>query len=149
MQPCTTNKTSQTDAAINPRFRLVEDHRSVWINILPGLQALREQDDMEWSIEGIDEMLRNGEASLLVDEDDATAFGIVSVTTYKNERALLIYAMWHQCGNAIERFYQHIEFMARAAGFKYVRFYSQRPGMARLVARFGYRVRSIEFLKEL
>jgi hypothetical protein len=148
MQPCITKKTLAIDAA-KARFRLVEDHRSVWINVLPGLQALRAQDDAEWSIDGIDEMLRNGEAFLLVDEDDATAFGIVRVTTYKDELALLIYAMWHQCGNAIERFYPHIEHMARTAGFKYVRFYSQRPGMARLVARFGYRVRSIEFLKEL
>jgi hypothetical protein len=149
MQPCITKKTSAIDAVRNARFRQVEDHRSVWINVLPGLQALRAQDDAEWSIEGIEEMLRNGEASLLVDEDDATAFAVIKVATYRNELALLIYAMWHQSGDAVRRFNPHIEHMARAAGFKYVRFFSQRPGMARLVSRFGYRVRTTEFLKEL
>jgi hypothetical protein len=149
MQPCITKKTSATDAR-PPRFRQVEDHRSVWINVLPGLQALLAQDDdPDWSIEGIDEMLRNGEATLLVDCDDETAFAVVKVTTYMNDLALLIYAMWHQCGNAVEKFHPHLEFMARAAGIRYVRFYSQRMGMARLVSRFGYRVRSIEYLKEL
>lgn len=137
------------DAIRNARFRQVEDHRSVWVNVLPGLRALREQDDAEWSIEGIEEMLSNGEAFLLVDEDDATAFAIVNVTTYRDALTLLIYAMWHQSGDAVLRFHLHLEHMARAAGFKYVRFYSQRPGMARLVSRFGYRTRTTEFLKEL
>lgn len=125
---------------------------SAWNSILPGLQAMQEREPCDWDIDYIRDMLDDGEAMLVIDPHDATAFAVVELKPYKyepDELELFIHLVYHQGGNAIERFHERMESLAREGCAKYMRFHSARPGMLKLVQPHGYHWQSAEFVKEL
>lgn len=129
------------------------DHREVWADILPGLEALAAMySDNDWSIAGVREMLDDQQAFLLVDVDDPTAFAVVRFGPYpynETDVELFVYLVWHQGGNAVERFAPHLEVFATLGEAQHIRFYSRRPAWIRVAQRIGYRLRGIEYVKEL
>lgn len=125
---------------------------SAWNSILPGLQAMQEREPCDWDIDYIRDMLDDGEAMLVVDPHDATAFAVVELKPYKyepDELELFVHLVYHRGGNAIERFHERMESLAREGCAKYMRFHSARPGMLKLVQPHGYHWQSAEFVKEL
>lgn len=152
MQPCTTQTAPQINAVLAARYHM-PDHRLVWPQILPGLQALAAMfEDQDWDIDGIRRMLDEDQAVLLVDDADPTGFAVVRFDDYpyrKGERELFVYLVWHQGGNAILRFQPHLEMFAQLGGAQFMRFYSRRPAFLRVATRAGYELRGIEYAKEL
>lgn len=150
MQHSTTPTARPIDAPARCR---VVDHVKAWDAILPGLHALHEQDDVQdWDVEGIRKLLDSGRGLLVTDDNDPSAFAVVQIDESPFDPAameLFVYLVWHQGGDAIKRFQPHFEAMARAGNCKYMRFFSRRFGMLKLAAHVGYRVRSIEYVKEL
>lgn len=150
MQLCTTPTAPPIDA---PARCYVADHQEVWQSILPGLHALYEQEDgQDWDIEGIRKLLDSGRGLLVVDADAPTGFAVVQLDTAPHDPKaieLFVYLAFHQGGDAIARFQPHLEYMARSAKAKYMRFYSRRFGMLKLATKVGYRARSVEYVKEL
>lgn len=140
------------DRVLSCRLRLA-DYREAWPRVLPGLEelaAMRLADD--WSIESLRGMFDEDLAMLLTDEEDASAFVVVwfDAAKYdKNERELYVYLVWHNGGDAIDRFQPHLEAFAEHYGAKYMRFYSPRRAFLRVAARHGYKACAIEYVKEL
>lgn len=146
------NQAQQIEAIVHSRC-ILADHREAWPCILPGLQALHALcDTADWDIPSIRKMLDEDRAFLLTDEADPSAFGVFMLDTYPYDTAakeLFVYLVWHQGGDAIERFQPHMEQVARAGGAKHIRFYSPRRGMLRAALRAGYAPRAVEYIKEL
>lgn len=123
-----------------------------WDSILPGLQEMQQREPCDWDIDYIRDMLDEGEAMLVLDPQDPTAFAVVELKPYKyepDELELFVHLVYHQGGEAIERFHERMESLAREGCAKYMRFHSARPGMLRLVQPHGYHWQSAEYVKEL
>ena len=152
MQPCTTQTAPQINAVLKARYHM-PDHREVWPQILPGLQALAAMfEDQDWDIDGVRQMLDEDQAVLLVDDADPTGFAIVRLRDYpyrQGETELFVFLVWHQGGDAILRFQPHLEMFAQLSGARFMRFYSRRPAFLRVATRAGYELRGIEYAKEL
>ena len=152
MQPCTTQKPTQIDAVLSATYHM-PDHRRVWNDILPGLEALAAMHpDQDWDIEGVRHLLDTDQAILLVDNHDRSAFAIVRFDSYPyrdGKRELFVYLVWHQGGDAVDRFQPHLEAFAKLGDATYMRFYSRRPAFLRVATRIGYQLRGIEYVKEL
>lgn len=146
------NQAQRIDAIVQARCVLA-DHREVWPRILPGLEELHGISvTQDWDIASIRKMLDDERAFLLTDEADPSAFAVCALDAYSYdiaEKELFIYLVWHQGGDAIERFQPHLEQLARTAGAKYIRFYSPRRGMLRAATQAGYVARAVEYIKEL
>jgi len=152
MQLSTTQTQQRIDAIFRCRYR-VADHREEWARILPGLEALHAQDpQQDWDIDGIRAQLDEEMAFLLIDEDMPGAFVVARFDEYpyiRGEKELYIYLLWHEGRDVIDRFQPHLEVFAARNGAKYMRFYSQRPAFLRVAQREGYKVRGVEYVKEL
>lgn len=150
MQQSTTQKAPQTKRANRCH---VANHVEVWDRVLPSMQAMHAMyAEQDWSVDTVRRMLDEGDALLVVDDDDDDAFAIVRVDLHPydtDQTELYVYLVWHRGGDAIRRFQNHFETMARAAGARYVRFQSRRRGMFRLALKVGFLPRTVEFVKEL
>jgi hypothetical protein len=131
----------------------VVNHEDAWADVLPGLWALHDtHGDQDWSVGGVRQMLDEGEALLMVDDDDASGFAVLIIQNspyHPGELELFILLMWHQGGKAVGRFCGRWVEMAHATGAKHIRFYSRRRGMGRLMAPEGFVPRAIEYVKEV
>jgi hypothetical protein len=138
----------------------VEDHLKVWDRVLPGMIRLYNQDPIQdWTIDDVRSQLDRGRALLVIDDTEPSAFAVICLdeSPYKSvaqpsapkELELFLELACHPGGNAFVRFQPRLEDIARCAGAKCIRFYSRRPGMARLAATVGYVPRSVEFVKEV
>ena len=149
MQQFTTQTPPQTD---DPRCHVTR-HEDAWQRVLPGLQALHAMyEDQDWSVDGVRRLLDEGEALLIVDDEDATGFAVVLLREsryYPGDMEIFVFLMWHQGGKAIRRFCQRFDQIARATGARQIRFYSRRRGMTRLMTPEGFRPRAIEYVKEV
>lgn len=152
MQLCTTPKATPIDAIVGARYAIA-DHREVWARVLPGLEELHQMHrEQDWDVAGIRQMLDEDTALLLVDEADNSNFAVVRFDDYPyipGDKELYIFLVWHQGGDAITRFQPHLEDFARLGGARHMRFYSQRRAFLRVAQSFGYRPRSVEYVKEL
>jgi hypothetical protein len=152
MLPSTTQTAPQTDLPLPPHF-YVADHREAWPRILPGLEKFHALfPDQDWTIEGLRRMLDDDQAFLIADASDPCAFAFARIDDYPysaGELELFILAMWHEGADMLKRIDPYLELMAATGGAKYVRFYSRRPGMARLVHAYGYNAHNVEYVKEL
>jgi hypothetical protein len=152
MQQSTTLNPRQTDRLADCRFRLA-DHRVVWPRVLPGLETLHAMhDEQEWTVASVRKMLDNDLAMLLTDDDDPAAFAVVILQPYpyaEKASELFVYLLWHQGGDVIMRYQPHLEAFAAKIGAKYIRFYSRRAAFLRVASRVGYKMRGIEYAKEL
>jgi len=132
---------------------VLPDHREVWPNILPGLEALHAMHpEQDWDIAGVRKLLDNDLAVLLVDAADPAAFFIVRFDQspyHDGEIELFIYLAWNQGGDAQARLHPHLEMFARMGGARHIRFYSRRQAFLRVAPRLGYELRGIEYAKEL
>jgi hypothetical protein len=152
MQQSTTQTQRLTKAPLPCHYR-VADHREAWARILPGLEKLHAMyPDQDWSITDIRKMLDRDVALLLTDDADETAFAIVVLDDYPyadGERELFVYLLWHKGGDVIARYQAHLEAFALMSGANHIRFFTRRPAFLRVANRVGYRLRGIEFVKEL
>jgi hypothetical protein len=152
MQASITQTQQQIERAMMARCH-APDHREVWADILPGLQSLAAMyEDPDWSIDGVRLMLDEGRAVLLVDRAEPSAFAVVRFDDYPycaGETELFVYLVWHQGGDAIARFQPHLEMFAHLGGAQHMRFMSRRRAFLRVAEREGYRMHSIEYVKEI
>lgn len=152
MQLCTTQTPTQTDPPMVDHY-YVANHREAWASVLPGLKKLQAMyADPDWSIDGIQEMLEDERVFLLVDRVDPSAFAIVRFAPYPysdSDIELFVYLVWHQGGDAIERFQPHLETFAHFGGAKRMRFWSRRRAFLRVAQQHGYSMHSVEYVKEL
>lgn len=152
MQACTTPTAPQIERLMQSRV-ILPHHRDVWGDILPGLEKLAGMyPDTDWTIDGVQRMLDEDRAILLVDRADPSAFAIVQFRSYpyaEDETELFVYLVWHQGGEAIARFQSHLEMFAHHGGARHMRFHSRRPAFLRVADRAGYRMHSVEYVKEI
>src|SRR4051794_19153965 len=137
MQRCTTQTQQQIDAAITALCK-VGDHREVWDQLLPGLQALHAQGAQDWDIEGVRDLLDNEQAILLLDAADPSAFAVVQLDVHPycaQEMELFVLLVWHQGGRAMARFSPVFDTLARTAGAQHIRFFSRRVGMLKAATK--------------
>ena len=138
----------------------IEDHRKVWDRVLPGMLGLYNQDAIQdWTVDDVRLQLDAGRALMVIDEADPAAFAVISLgeSPYRSverprppaELELFVQLARHPGGNAFAHFQPRLDDIARCAGATCIRFYSRRPGMARLAAKVGYAPRSIEFVREV
>lgn len=150
MQQSTTQKAPQIERG---ECRVV-NHEEVWEQVLPSLQRLHAMHaEQPWTIAGMRRLLDDGEALLIMGDGDDKAFAIVNVDDYPykaGELELFVQLVYDPDGvNSIERLHKTFEDMARAAGARYMRFFSQRFGLMRVGPQFGFMPRGVEYVKEL
>ena len=152
MQACTTPTAPPISPALDARYH-VANHREEWAAVVPGLEEMEKMNSQrDWSIKTIRDMLDDGTALLLVDDDDPSAFAVVRFDSYPysiGDTELYVFLVWHQGGDAIEKFEPHFQAFARIGGAKYIRFFSRRPAWLRVAPRVGYHVGGVEYVKEL
>ncbi|HEY5758087.1 MAG TPA: hypothetical protein VIU34_19810 [Steroidobacter sp.] len=104
----------------------------------------------DWDIEGVHALLEKGSAMLIVDDVDKSAFAVLQLQASPYDPdALELFGLVSRDRWGHGRIWEYIDEAALFSGAKYIRFYSQRRGMARLATAAGYVARSVEYVKEV
>lgn len=134
-------------------MKLVETPiRSVWPMVRMGLEALAAKVPVAWLPEDVYAECAAGNAWLYLPTDGVTGFIVFKPQrrNYSGERELLVWIVWGQGQNLLERYNADVEALARVHGFDCLTFWSPRPGLERVPERLpGWAKQTVVYERRL
>lgn len=130
---------------------LAVDIRKVWDRVVDGLREVAHQTDAEWRPEDIYHAVLSGKSFLFMDSSDPESF--VVLNEYKHpylaERVMIVDIAYNRTGDAIDRYQEQMEDIAREAGCAFIEFSSPRMGFKRVAEKHGYETVCTIYRKKL
>lgn len=130
---------------------LAVDIRKVWDRVVDGLREVAHQTDAEWRPEDIYHAVLSGKSFLFMDSSDPESFVVLNEYThpYLAERVMIVDIAYNKTGDAIDRYQDQMEDIAKEAGCAFIEFSSPRMGFKRVAEKHGYETICTIYRKKL